>query len=191
MFSLFLAVYIYVRVELQGLRATMFLCPWDFPGRNTGVGGHFLLQGIFLTRGSNLGFLHCRWIHFYHTSTCKWYHLIFSSFWLNSLIMIISKSLHVSADGVTLLFLLLSSILLYVYHIIFIRSSVHGHLACFNILAIVNGAAKTVGVQVSFTVIAFSRCTFRSGISGLYGICVFRLRNLHSGCYQFIFPQVA
>ena len=25
------------------------LCPWDFPGKNTGVGCHFLLQGIFLT----------------------------------------------------------------------------------------------------------------------------------------------
>ena len=24
-------------------------CPWDFPGKNTGVGWHFLLQGIFLT----------------------------------------------------------------------------------------------------------------------------------------------
>ena len=27
--------------------------PWDFPGKNTGVGCHFLLQGIFLTQGSN------------------------------------------------------------------------------------------------------------------------------------------
>ena len=25
------------------------LCQWDFPGKNTGVGCHFLLQGIFLT----------------------------------------------------------------------------------------------------------------------------------------------
>ena len=24
----------------------MLLCPWDFPGKNTGVGGHFLPQGI-------------------------------------------------------------------------------------------------------------------------------------------------
>ena len=24
-----------------------FLCPWDSPGKNTGVGCHFLLQGIF------------------------------------------------------------------------------------------------------------------------------------------------
>ena len=28
-------------------------CPWNFPGKNTGVGCHFLLQGIFLTQGSN------------------------------------------------------------------------------------------------------------------------------------------
>ena len=34
----------------------MFLCPWKFPGKNTGVGCHFLLQEIFLTQGSNLCF---------------------------------------------------------------------------------------------------------------------------------------
>ena len=34
--------------------------PWDFPGKNTGVGCHFLLQGIFPTQGLNLGLLHCR-----------------------------------------------------------------------------------------------------------------------------------
>ena len=39
-------------------------CPWDSPGKNTGVGYHFLLQRIFLTQGSNphLLLLHCRWI---------------------------------------------------------------------------------------------------------------------------------
>ena len=26
------------------------LCPWDFPGKNTGVGCHLLCQGIFLTK---------------------------------------------------------------------------------------------------------------------------------------------
>ena len=30
------------------------LCPWNFPGKNSGVGCHFLLQGIFLNQGSNL-----------------------------------------------------------------------------------------------------------------------------------------
>ena len=29
------------------------LCPWNFPDRNTGAGCHFLLQGSFLTQGSN------------------------------------------------------------------------------------------------------------------------------------------
>ena len=39
---------------------TRFLCPWDSPGKNTGVDSHFLLHGIFLTQGLNLGLLHCR-----------------------------------------------------------------------------------------------------------------------------------
>ena len=34
------------------------LCPWDFPGKNTRVGGHVLLQGIFLTQGWNPHLLH-------------------------------------------------------------------------------------------------------------------------------------
>ena len=29
------------------------LCPWASPGKNTGVGRHFLLQGMFATQGSN------------------------------------------------------------------------------------------------------------------------------------------
>ena len=36
--------------------ATRLLCPWDSPGKNTGEGCHCLLQGIFLTQGSNLHF---------------------------------------------------------------------------------------------------------------------------------------
>ena len=31
-------------------------CPWSSPGKNTGVGRHLLLQGIFLTQGVNLRF---------------------------------------------------------------------------------------------------------------------------------------
>ena len=36
------------------------LGPWDSPGENTGVGCHFLLQGIFPTQRSNLDLPHCR-----------------------------------------------------------------------------------------------------------------------------------
>ena len=42
--------------------AHQVLCPWDSPGKNTGVGCHSPLQGIFPTQGSNLGLLHCRWV---------------------------------------------------------------------------------------------------------------------------------
>ena len=38
------------------------LCLWDFPGKNTEVGCHFLLQGIFLTQGSNQHLVHGWWI---------------------------------------------------------------------------------------------------------------------------------
>ena len=50
-------------------------CPWDSPGKNTGVGCHFILQGIFLTQESNPGLLHCRPIlyHLSHQgSPCIW-----------------------------------------------------------------------------------------------------------------------
>ena len=47
--------------------ALSLLCPWNSPGRNTGVDCHFLLQRIFLTQGSNLSLLHCRQI-LYHLS---------------------------------------------------------------------------------------------------------------------------
>ena len=36
------------------------LSPWNSPGKSTGVGCHFLLQGIFPTQGLNLGLPHCR-----------------------------------------------------------------------------------------------------------------------------------
>ena len=41
----------------HGLKPTRLRCPWDFPSENTGVGCHVLLQGIFLTWGSNPGSL--------------------------------------------------------------------------------------------------------------------------------------
>ena len=44
----------------HGLYPTRLLSPWNFPGKNTGVGYHFLLQRIFPTHGLNPGLLHCR-----------------------------------------------------------------------------------------------------------------------------------
>ena len=41
-------------ILLFGLQPTRLHCPWDSPGKNIGVGCRALLQGIFLTQGSNL-----------------------------------------------------------------------------------------------------------------------------------------
>ena len=42
-------------VESDSLRPDGLYSPWNFPGQNTGVGILSLLQGIFLTQGSNPG----------------------------------------------------------------------------------------------------------------------------------------
>ena len=42
------------------------------------------------------------------------------------------------------------------YHLFLIHSSVHGHLACFHVLAIANSAAMNIGVHMSFWVVVFS-----------------------------------
>ena len=34
-------------LQLHRLQSARLLCPWDFPGKESGVGCHFLLQGIF------------------------------------------------------------------------------------------------------------------------------------------------
>ena len=38
------------------------LCPWNSPGKNTGVGRHSFLQGLFPIQRSNQGLLYCWWI---------------------------------------------------------------------------------------------------------------------------------
>ena len=52
----------------------MLLRPWDFPGKSTGVGCHFLLQRIFPTQGSNLGLPHRRQMlyHLSHQGSPSW-----------------------------------------------------------------------------------------------------------------------
>ena len=56
----------------QGLQPARLLCPWNFSGKNTGVGCHFLLQGIFLIQRWNLcvSWVSCtgRWV-LYHYAT--------------------------------------------------------------------------------------------------------------------------
>ena len=47
-------------LQTHGLQPTRLLCPWDSPGKNTGVGCHALLQGTFLTQRLNPHILYCQ-----------------------------------------------------------------------------------------------------------------------------------
>ena len=54
-------------LRFHGLKPTRLLYPWNFPGKNIGMGSHSLLERIFPTQGLNPGLLHCRGI-LYHLS---------------------------------------------------------------------------------------------------------------------------
>ena len=99
----------------------------DFPGKNTGVGSHSLLQEIFMTQGLNPSLPHCR------QSLYQLSHR--GRPWPSYMPLYIS-----------------------IYCNFFIHSSVDGHLSCFYVLAIVNSAALSIRVHVSFgTVLSLGR----------------------------------
>ena len=140
-------------------RVQLFAIPWtiahqaplsrDSPGKNTRVGCHALLQGIFPTQGSNSRLL--RW----HMDSLP-QHLLGSA-----------VSLHAVS-------LWPSNIPLYIWTTS--ASSIHlpvGHLAGFHVLSFVNSAAVSVGVHTPFQSMAFSGCVPRSRIAGSYGSSVF------------------
>ena len=52
-------------VRLFGTPCTRFHCPWNFPGKNTGVLSHSLLQSIFPIQGLNPDLLNYKQI-LYH-----------------------------------------------------------------------------------------------------------------------------
>ena len=101
--------------------------------------------------------------------------MVFVFLFLTSLSMIISRPIHVATNGIILLFFLWLSIYIYMYinHIFFIHSSVDGHLGCFHVLSIVNGAAMNIGVHVSFQILVMSGYMPRSGMDGSYGNSTF------------------
>ena len=59
------------------------------------------------------------------------------------------------------------------YHTFFIHLSVNGHLGSFHDMAIVNSAAMSIGVHVSFWIMVFPGYLPSSGIAGSYGSSIF------------------
>ena len=63
-------------LQPHGLEPTRLLCPWDSPGKKTGVGCHALLQGIFPAQGLNPALLYCRQILYHLSHQESWHSLI-------------------------------------------------------------------------------------------------------------------
>ena len=95
--------------------------------------------------------LFCRWIYLCHIldSNYKWYHIVFISFWLTSLSMIISSNIQVAAHGIILLFFM-AKISLHICTTYFWFIHLSMDTACFHILAVVNSAAMNIGWMCLF-----------------------------------------
>ena len=95
--------------------------------------------------------------------------------------MIISRSIHVAANGIISLFAMTEyHSIVQISPTVFIHSSVSGHLGCFQVLALVSSAAVNTGVHVSFQIMVFSGYMPRSGIAGSYVTFIFSvLRKTH------------
>ena len=89
------------------------------------------------------------------------------SVWLISLNVIISRSIHVAANGILSFFVMaVWYSIVYMYHIFFIHSSVDGPLCCFHALVFVNSVAVSLGC-IHPLCYGFSRYMPRREIAGL------------------------
>ena len=109
------------------------------------------------------------------------YNICLFSVWLTSLSMIISRSIHVAANGSISFFFYGWVIFHCIYepHLLY-PSWLVGHLGCFCVLVIiVNSAAVNIGVCVCFWIMIFSRYMPRSRIARSYDNSMFSfLKNL-------------
>ena len=90
------------------------LCPWDSPGKNTGVGCHFLLQGIFLTQESNPCLLHWQ-AGFFFTTEPPGQYFLFKFNEENCLILICINLIIMATEYLLQLFAILLLKLTYLY----------------------------------------------------------------------------
>ena len=105
------------------------------------------------------------------------------SVWLTSL-----RSVHVVVSSRISFFLWLSNIPLCIYTsttFFFIHSSVDKHLDCFHVLAVVNNAAMSIRLNISFEISVFVFFWYipSSGVSQSYGNSVFSFFEQTSHCF--------
>ena len=188
-------------------------CSQSFP-----ASGSFPMSWLFtsggqsipaLQIGSSVPFFHIPYIYI-----CINIQYLFISFWLISLSVTDSRSIHITTIDLIHSISWPSDIPLYIHiymyihthHISFIHSSADGLLGCFHVLDTVNSAAVDTRVPVSFWIMVFSGCMSSSGIAGSYGSFIPSFLGnlhtvLHSGCISlhprqqcnssppFFFPQ--
>ena len=80
--------------------------------------------------------------------------------------MIVSRSIHVAADGIISFFFMVEWYsIVYMHHIFFIHSSVNEHLGRIHVLTTVNSAAMKTGARISFQIIILFRYMPRGGVA--------------------------
>ena len=140
-------------------------------GKNTGVGCHALLQGIFPIQGSNPGLLHCRWIlyHLSHQGRPRILEWLAYPFFRES-----SQPrnwTHVSC---------------FASRVFTSWATREAHVRttfCLYFLVILNNAAMSITVQISLRASDFNYfcCIPRSGIATSFGNSIFKfLRKNHT-----------
>ena len=78
--------------------------------------------------------------------------------------MIISRSIHVDANGIISFFFMAEKhSTVCMYHIFFIHSPIDGHLGCFHVLATVNSATMNIGVHVFLQIRPLARYICQGG----------------------------
>ena len=107
------------------------------------------------------------------------YGILFFFFWLTLLSMRVSGSIHVAANGIILYFFMTEWYsIVYMYHIFLIYSYVNGHLGCFHVLAIVNGAVINISYHLTPVRVAIinkstnNKCCRGSGEMTLGPLCI-------------------
>ena len=109
------------------------LCPWNSPGKKTGVGRCSLLQGIFPTPGSNMGLLHCRQFLYWLSHQGSPLSLISSRFIYTG-----------TCDRISLLFKAEQYSIVWIYHILLICN--WWTFGLFLLLSTMNNAAMDIHI---------------------------------------------